>query len=229
VKYRFRAVKAGMTINVIADQRKGYRLEVTLRDGSRREVVYAAEHNRVLVLQPAIKHARVIEAKGEAAKMFKSFGELLSQFQTLEPNAEQRLDENNIDDRPAIGFRVKQPHPGDAFNSPPMTHWTVWVDKKTRLSVRIECASSWDEAPLGIMTHFEFDTKIDKHTFNTTPPAGWQVKREKISNTVRKAVISYDQSTEQNARQHKEFLTERCYPGQIKPLEYDIQSHKSLL
>ncbi len=88
VKYRFRAVEADMTFNVIADQRRGFRLEATLRDGSRMEAVYAAEHNRILVLQHAIQHARVIEPKDEAAKMFKSIGEWLSQFQTLEPNAE---------------------------------------------------------------------------------------------------------------------------------------------
>ena len=180
VKYRFRAVKARMTFNVIADQRKGYRMKVTLPDGSLMEVVYSAEHNQVLVLQPGIKHARVINPKDDETKMFKSLGELLSQFQTLESNAEQRLrlGEKEIDNRPVTGFRVKRPHPGDAINSPPLTHWIVWVDTKTRLPVRIECASSWDEAPLGIMTDFECDTKIDKSTFDTTPPAGWKVKRD---------------------------------------------------
>lgn len=179
VKYTFRApAPADMTIEVVADERGSFRMDATYRDGTRMQAVYSADRKEVLVLQPGVKQARVIQVESDALKMFKDLGAFLSKFRNLESDAVQRLADQSIEGRKVVGFRVLQ---SDPISSPPLTHWTVWADAKTRLPVRIECASSWEEAPRGIMNHFVFGAKIDKTTFDTTPPAGWQVQRERIS------------------------------------------------
>lgn len=178
VKFRFRALEAGMTFEVYATS--DGRIRYDMKDGeSTLNSVIILPSGPIAVKEYGAKHVRMIPREGQVLELAEGLGAFFSNFADLNEDRTEQRAPRDIEGKQLIGFRVMREH-SEAISSTAMTHWTVWADRTTKLPVLIECSSSWEAPPTTIMDQFDFKPAFDEGTFDQSPAAGWEVTTEGI-------------------------------------------------
>ena len=89
----------------------------------------------------------------------------LAMIKRLRDASYENLGKKEIDGKSAAGFRARK-------NG---MDWTIWVDQKTELPVRVELTYSGIHT---LMSNFVFNEPIDESLFSLTPPAGYKVSEK---------------------------------------------------
>jgi outer membrane lipoprotein-sorting protein len=126
---------------------------------------------KIVTIMPAEKKVMVMNVKGAPAdkqskNQFERLRELLAGTRNAKDDQYERLGEQEIDGKKAVGFR---------YDSPADTV-TLWGDPATGLPVRIETV--WGGIPRTevVMSDFEINIELKESLFDTTPPEGYTVQ-----------------------------------------------------
>jgi outer membrane lipoprotein-sorting protein len=125
---------------------------------------------KIVNISPDQKRVMVMNLNGAPQKKqtnnyFDKLRELLADSRGAKESQYERLGEQEIDGRKAVGFR---------FDSPSDTA-TLWGDPATGMPVRIETVWSGLARTEVVMTDFQINVELKESLFDTTPPAGYQV------------------------------------------------------
>jgi len=134
----------------------------TWPDGSIHVFDLTASPVRILTLIPAQQRAMEEELTGVGPA---KDPDLLQILVNAQPDGAESLGTNTIDGKAALGFHIPDP----------VNDWTVWVDPKTLLPIRIELVQPRIERRI-VMSDFDFDVEFDDALFATTAPEGYAVE-----------------------------------------------------
>jgi outer membrane lipoprotein-sorting protein len=122
-----------------------------------------------------VERKAVITSMYPSLESSKRLADTFSRFRTLPEEASRRIGEREYEGRKVIDFAVKLDDRNDTRD------YTVTVDSKTKLPIRMECASQKSAAsgrsPRELFTNFVFDAPVAESLFAMTPPAGYKVER----------------------------------------------------
>ena len=132
---------------------------------SRRE----GEQMRVLVLEPRTKtaqlaHANIAELKGKNPDM-------IAEFRALADKPGEPLDDRQVGDVKAKGFRVKSD--GQTIS--------LWVHPKTARPILVEIdAEAMGETGKFVLSDITFDEKLDEKLFSLDVPEGFKLNESRV-------------------------------------------------
>ncbi|MGB7158555.1 MAG: hypothetical protein WBD40_10850 [Tepidisphaeraceae bacterium] len=137
---------------------------VTRRDG---------ERIRVLTLMPATKSAQLIEANLTEASGKNP--DVVAEFRALAEKKGEPLDERQIGDVKAKGFRVVSD--GQMVS--------LWAHPKTALPLLVEIdVPSIGEGGKVVLSEIAFDVKLDEKLFRLDVPEGYKLMENKVAVTI---------------------------------------------
>jgi len=90
----------------------------------------------------------------------------LEQMKNLRDSSHEDLGKKEIDGKSTKGFRARTQ--GSDWRI-----WTIWVDEKTELPVRVEVETV--RGQLIVLSNFVFNELVDESLFSMTPPTGYKV------------------------------------------------------
>jgi outer membrane lipoprotein-sorting protein len=128
------------------------------------------DNARMLTLDPKTKGAAYIDIQGPLQEGTKNLLEFVRKTITnLKDLPVQKLGQQDIDGRKAIGFRESNPN----------VELTIWADPQTAKPIRIELLLA--QKSLYILKNIEFDVQIDESLVSMEVPAGYTLSKTEIN------------------------------------------------
>ena len=129
-----------------------------------------SEKRESLALDPKKKTAIHVEEMAQSV----SAHDVIEGIKNLRGGTEEQLGTRDFDGRKALGFRV---HKDDR-------DYSVWVDSRTGLPVRIETETGAGTGGNGLkaritLTDFQFDAELDESLFSLKFPKGYSVETQR--------------------------------------------------
>jgi outer membrane lipoprotein-sorting protein len=148
------------------------RIETT--SGGKKSIqIYDGKKDKAIILDQDAKTVTVINLKNLPSespygRTFQGFRDLVASAQNGGAFKAERLDVNNIDGRPAQGFRI---HLG-------AVEVKIWADPKTLLPIRVEETggdATGSEVRI-VMSDFQVGAHLDESLFSLDAPAGYTIQ-----------------------------------------------------
>jgi outer membrane lipoprotein-sorting protein len=147
------------------------RMEITFQ-GQKIIQIMDGQKDKVISLIPATKMATVIELKNLPPDRENPFGNSFNGLRDLVAEAEsgktaktERLGEETIDGRRAIGFRIQTGS----------NQVTIWADAGTQLPVRVEYRTTSGPEGRTVMSDFQINPDLDASLFTLDVPGDYKV------------------------------------------------------